>query len=270
MNGSIETVRRHYDENPQLEWERLENHPFEFALTTWMMEKYIQPDDRILDIGGGPGRYSIHFARQGCEVTLVDLSQGNVALAIENAQKAGVSIQAHAANCLELASLGLGQFDHVFLMGPLYHLLCEEDRIRAVELALAHLRPGGLFYASFILAFSGIIFDLRNAGLIERDLAHPSCAALVDNLISGENYTGPAFTDACFYHQDQILPFLQRFPLEKLHLFGQEGILAISENNLLSRSESEIRCWIGLAKRRSMPCTLAGKSKGFPCVRFML
>ena len=249
MNGSIENVRRHYDQNPQQEWERLENHPFEFVLTTWMMEKYVQPGDRILDIGGGPGRYSIHFAKMGCDVTLVDLSAGNAALAKEKAQEAGVDIRAFAADCLTLDQLDLGEYDHVFLMGPLYHLLKEEERIRAVELALAHLRAGGLFYASFILAFSGIIFDLRNGGLIERDLANPACAKLVDNLICGENYVGPAFTDACFYHQDQIMPFMQRFPLKKLHLFGQEGILAISENSLLGRSESELQCWMELAKR---------------------
>ena len=249
MDGNVENVRRHYDQNPQLEWERLENHPFELVLTTWMMEKYIKPGERILDIGGGPGRYSIHFAKQGADVTLVDLSPGNVSLAREKALEAGVNIRAFAANCLELDQLQLGEYDHVFLMGPLYHLLKETDRIRAVEIALSHLKPGGLFYASFILAFSGIIFDLRNGGLIERDLANPACATLVENLISGENYTGPAFTDACFYHQDQILPFMQRFPLQKLHLFGQEGILAISETNLLSRSESEVQCWIELAKR---------------------
>lgn len=249
MDGSIENVRKHYDQNPQMEWDRLESHPFEFELTTWMMEQHIQPGDRILDIGGGPGRYSIHFAKKGCDVTLVDLSEGNVALAQEKAREAGVNIQAHAANCLEIDQLALGQFDHVFLMGPLYHLLKEEDRIRAVEIALAHLKHGGLFYASFILAFSGIIFDLRNGGLIERDLANPACAKLVENLIRGENYVGPAFTDACFYHQDQILPFMQRFPLDQLHLFGQEGILAISENSLLQRSESELKCWIELAKQ---------------------
>ena len=44
-----------------------------------MMDKYIRPGDRILDIGGGPGRYAIRFAQRGCAVTLVDLSPGNIA-----------------------------------------------------------------------------------------------------------------------------------------------------------------------------------------------
>ena len=36
------------------------------------------------------------------------------------------------------------------------------DRVRAVEIALAHLKPGGMLYVSFILTFAGIIYDLQN------------------------------------------------------------------------------------------------------------
>ena len=147
---AMETVKRYYDETAEREWERLETHPFEFDLTTWMMDRYIQPGDTILDIGGGPGRYALHYARRGCPVTLVDLSPGNIRLARQKAEEQGLSLISHAANCLELETLGLGTFDHVFLMGPLYHLQEEADRIRSVDLALEHLRPGGVFYASFI------------------------------------------------------------------------------------------------------------------------
>lgn len=38
MDESIETVRRHYNQNAQEEWDRLTHHPFEFELTTWMMD----------------------------------------------------------------------------------------------------------------------------------------------------------------------------------------------------------------------------------------
>ena len=37
MLDSIEEVRRFYDSASQMEWERLEKHPFEFLLTTYMM-----------------------------------------------------------------------------------------------------------------------------------------------------------------------------------------------------------------------------------------
>ena len=89
MDQDIQTVKEYYDQNAQMEWERLEQHPFEFIFTTYMLEKYIKPGDRVLDIGGGPGRYSIHFARRGCAVTLADLSEGNIDLAKERRRKRG-------------------------------------------------------------------------------------------------------------------------------------------------------------------------------------
>ena len=42
---------------------------------------------------------------------------------------------------------------------------------------------------------------------------------------------------------------MAQFPLEKLHLFGQEGILSVNELELMKRSEGEISCWIQIAKR---------------------
>lgn len=61
MGESRDIIKNYYNQNSRLEWERLERHPFEFAITTRMMDRYIQAGDSILDIGGGPGRYSLHY-----------------------------------------------------------------------------------------------------------------------------------------------------------------------------------------------------------------
>jgi ubiquinone/menaquinone biosynthesis C-methylase UbiE len=250
MKESIQNVRSYYDENAQKEWQRLEEHPFEFLFTTFMMEKYIHPGDTVLDIGGGPGRYAIHFASMGCPVTLVDLSPGSVALAEEKAGERGVPLRAMAANCLDLETLDLGQYDHVFLMGPLYHLIQEADREEAVRLALRRLKPGGVFYCSFILDFAAIIYDMKNGpGILPLDLQNPDSQRLIDCVQSGECYEGPAFTHACFYNQRKIEPFLAPFGLEKLSLFGQEGILAPNEKQILSYPEEERAMWIETAKK---------------------
>lgn len=90
------------------EWGRLEANPFEFELTTWMMDRYIQPGHSVLDIGGGPGRYSIYYAQKGCAVTLAELSEVNVEMARKQAALAGAAFEAYAVNCLELERLGAG------------------------------------------------------------------------------------------------------------------------------------------------------------------
>lgn len=245
---NIDAVRDFYDSDPQMEWDRLERQPFEFELTTYMMDKYIRPGDSVLDIGGGPGRYAIHYAQKGCTVTLAELSGGNVEFAKDRAREKGVSLAAHAVNCLELDSLGLGQFDHVFLMGPLYHLQSEADRVKAVENALQCLKPGGKLYVSFIQLFSGLIYDLQHEGHICEDMAIPACRKLVEGVPTGEDYSGPGFTAVYFYHLRNILPFMERFPLTKLHLFPQEGFLAPNKLQLMERGEDEIRQWTEVAK----------------------
>ncbi len=223
--------------------------PFEFELTTWMMDKYIRPGDSVLDIGGGPGRYSIHYAQKGCAVTLAELSQGNVDFARAKAAELGVSFPAYAVNCLELDKLGLGQFDHVFLMGPLYHLQSEADRVEAVNVALRHLKPGGKLYVSFVQLFAGIIYDLQHVGYLCSDMVDPDCCDLIDLVVQNGDYIGPGFTQVCFYHLRNILPFMAQFPLQKLHLFGQEGFLAPNKYQLLERTPEEIQAWVELAKR---------------------
>lgn len=249
MEQEVSTVKAHYDANSEAEWRRLEEHPFEFLLTTHMMEQYVQPVDRILDIGGGPGRYAIHFAKKGCAVTLVDLSGGNVAFAREKAREEDVPLEAYEQNCLNLDELHLGQFDHVFLMGPLYHLKQRSDQVRAVEQALSCLKPGGKLYVTFIMAFAGILFDLKYGGNIVHDSTSPDSRELIDCIAGGEDYLGRAFTSTCFFHARNILPFMEQFPLKRLHFFGQEGILAPNERDLLTREQEEIDCWVEIAKK---------------------
>jgi 2-polyprenyl-3-methyl-5-hydroxy-6-metoxy-1,4-benzoquinol methylase len=247
----IETVKEHYDIHAQDEWNRLKEHPYEFIFTTYEMDRFIEPGDSILDIGGGPGRYSIHYARKGHPVTLVDLSEGNIRLAKAKARQYKTKIQAFVANCLDLEDLDLGLYDHVFLMGPLYHLLNEEERIQAVKLACNHLKPGGKLYVSFILGFAGVIYDLKNPGCLPIDLDPTNAvgAAFTKAVIDNKDFAGRAFTDAFFIAQYNIESFMSKFPLRKEILFGQEGILAPNEKDLLKRSKKERDLWVAFAKR---------------------
>ena len=247
---AIDQVRAYYDENTEKEWLRMERHPFEFLLTQWMMDKYIKPGDTVLDIGGGPGRYSLYYREKGCPVTLLDLSPGNIAWAKKEADARGLTLDARVCNCLELEGQDLPLYDHVLLMGPLYHLTDAGEQRRAVELALRQLKPGGVFYCSFILDFAGLIYDMSyGPGILPQDLADPATGALIDSITQRTLYRGPAFTSACFINQAQIEPFMAPFGLKKLHLFGQEGILSPLEQRIKTYPQEEIDLWVETAKK---------------------
>jgi len=245
MNRDVDIVRRYYDDHAEEEWNRLGGVSFEFAVTAHMMERLVKPGDRILDLGGGPGRYAIHFAKRGCDVTLADLSEGNVAVAKREAERAGVRIAAFVADARALPGAIRGTFDHVFVMGPLYHLLEEGDRIAVIEGALSLLRPGGHLFVSFLLLFSGMIYYMKNDP--EGILTDPQREPYLTDVTQGLPYGGDAFTKAYFIHPDAILPFMARFPLDRVALFGQESVLAPQEERLKQASPAARAEWLRVA-----------------------
>lgn len=228
-----------------MEWDRLEKHPFEFIITTHMMNRYIKPGDKILDIGGGPGRYSIYYAQKGCDVTLVDLSSENVRFALEKSKKMNTSIKAFSGDARNVNKMLDDKYDHIFIMGPMYHLLHEEDRITALNSALSLLKDRGLLYISFILIFSGMIYGMKY--MPQMLLMDPE-QIFIDAVLKDKSYGGDAFTKAFFIRQKDILPFFAKFPLKKKHLFGQESILSPCEMNILNQPKEVVDKWIEVAE----------------------
>lgn len=238
-------IREFYDQNVCLEWERLDRHPIEFLLTKRVLDQYIHPAQSVLDLGGGPGRYSLYLCERGCQVTLMDLSPANVEFALSKAATANLSLEGLTGDALDaLSLLPERQFDHVLLMGPLYHLLEESDRQRAVSNALDLLKPGGRLYVSFLLIFSGMIYYMKNA---PQGILDESDRVFFEAVINDQSYGGAAFTQAYFIRQADVLPFMSQFALEDQHIFGQEGILAQFENTWLQQSPEVQQGWLDMA-----------------------
>jgi len=247
MDETTKVIRDYYDTDVEAEWNRIANRP-EFLLTCRMLDRYIKPGDRVLDIGGGPGRYVLYLAEKGCHVTLFDLSAENTKFAKEQAAKQNLSIQAITGDAREVDQLVDEQFDYILLMGPLYHLLEESDRIKAIESALDLLVPSGILFASFISMMGGIIYGMKEAPqiLASADLFE---VAFVEKFIAKKSTGGMAFTNAFFIEQSEILPFMAQFQLEKLHLFGQEGILSPCEENIMSQPKETIDLWLDFCEK---------------------
>ena len=234
-----ETIQAHYNADPQREWDRLKTkHPYEKYITIRMMDRYIRPGSTILDIGGGPGHYSVHYAKQGHTVTLLDLSDENVRFAKKKARQYGVKITALQGNALDLSRFADNSFDTVFLMGPLYHLMTEESRLRAIREAKRVLKPGGYLFSSFILMFGGVIYGLREA---QETILWPEEQEFYDIAAKGESAAFKAFTYAWMTTAQDAKALLASVPeLQTETIFGQESILA-PYKYVLSRSPKKIR-----------------------------
>ena len=92
-NSVAAAVANLYDSMSEREWARMDRHRTEFYVTLRALREHLPPPPaRVLDCGGGPGRYAVELARWGYDVTLFDLSTGNLALAREKAAEAGVTL----------------------------------------------------------------------------------------------------------------------------------------------------------------------------------
>ena len=248
MREETEAIRMHYNADPQKEWDRLQKmHPYEKNITIHMMDRYIRSGDTILDIGGGPGHYAIHYARQGHEVTLLDLSDGNVRFAKKKARQYGVRLTAMQGNAMDLSRFPDDSFDTVFLMGPLYHIMDEENRIRALQEAKRVLKPGGYLFSSFILMFGGVIYGLRE---LQETILRPEEQGLFDVAANDGSLAFEAFTYSYMTTVQDAEKLLSSIPgLRTETVFGQESILA-PYKNVLNQSPKRVRmAWYEYALR---------------------
>ena len=81
-------------------------------------------------------------------------------MAKKKANQQHVKIAAMQGNALDLSRFDSNSFDIVFLMGPLYHLAEEENRIQAIREATRVLKPGGCLFGNFLMMFGMIPFLL--------------------------------------------------------------------------------------------------------------
>lgn len=160
VKDDISDIAAFYDSGVEAEDARLEQHQLEYDLTWRYLTRYLPPAGSILEIGAGTGRYTLALCRRGYAVTAVDLS----AALLEQCQRrlAAEHLDGQArfvvADARDLRAVPAA-FDAVLLMGPLYHLIFEEDRREALRQATARLRSGGLLFSTH-LSRLGVLGDL--------------------------------------------------------------------------------------------------------------
>ncbi|MDX1614628.1 MAG: class I SAM-dependent methyltransferase [Candidatus Promineifilaceae bacterium] len=236
-------IRSVYDADPELEWQRLERHRTEFAVTLRALEDHLPVAPAVvLDLGGGPGRYAIALARRGYRVLLADLSLGNLRLARRKAAASDTHLVGTVQlNALDLEVLPAGAFDAVLMLGPLYHLLEAGDRRRAVSQARRVLRPGGTLAAAFITRFAFL-----------RDSAQGYPEWFVENeayarhLLATGVYNQPRGERPYFYfvHPDEVLPLMEGVGLLTKSLLGVEGVVAGHESEVNALRGPAWEAWV--------------------------
>jgi ubiquinone/menaquinone biosynthesis C-methylase UbiE len=197
----------------------------------------------ILDIGGGPGRYSFWLAGRGHSVHLVDA----MPLHIRQARTAQRSTRR------PLASISLGDArnldfedriaDAVLLFGPLYHLVEKNERLDALAEAYRVLKTGGVMFAAGISKFTSALDGSR--GMFIRD---PAFMKIVKQDLKNGQHRNPKnvpeyFTTAFFHHPTELEAEVRKVGFKSVRVYAVTGFawLLPSFNKLWSNRELRAR-----------------------------
>ena len=125
LNSPMNTVADVYNSDPEREWKRLEKDPYhtiEFLVTMHYIKKHFPPKGKILDAGGGPGRYSIELCKMGYDVVLLDISEGCIATAKRHFLSEPKSVQDKMSEFVvgdisDLSRFETNSFDAILCLG---------------------------------------------------------------------------------------------------------------------------------------------------------
>jgi S-adenosylmethionine-dependent methyltransferase len=252
-------VRSYYDKRAEEEWGRYDRHRMEFAVTMRSLEPHLPPAGKILDCGGGPGRYSLWLAQKGYDVTLFDLSEACLAKAKREAGSASLRLSYELGNATDLSRFEDASFDVVILLGPLYHLKELDDRTRALSEAVRVLKLGGLIATAFLTRTA----PLRYIAKSEAGRVLELYGAMINVINQGYDASYPPLDEdhfhAYFSHPTEIEPLFKSTGVEVLSIVAAKGFVSMINETVNTLQGEEWEAWVDLnVKLATDPSLLSG------------
>jgi len=243
MNINSEAVRNYYGTFDENEWNRLTwpEGAIEFAVTTHTLKRHLPQDGRVLDIGGGPGRYSIWLAQRGYRIVLADISPNLLDIARAKIAEASVQPQIEemvTCDACDLSRFGDNSFDGVLCLGPFYHLIEPADRERAVSELVRVLKPNGIAFVAFMPIYS----FLRRTLALKDERQHLAQPAFVSRLMNEGvflNDVSGRFNAGYGVRPNEVAPFMEQHGLRTMELLADTGFVAAHTEQLAELRESD-------------------------------
>ena len=137
----------------------------EFITSGKYIREYLKPGDKIIEIGAGTGAYSLGLAKEGYDVTAIELVERNLDI-LKSKITDDMDIKAYQGNALDLSRFEDESFDIVLLLGPMYHLFTQEDKIKCLGEAKRVAKKGGYLFVAYCMNEATIIqYVFGKAGL---------------------------------------------------------------------------------------------------------
>jgi SAM-dependent methyltransferase len=240
-------VKEYYTACVRKEWRRLVQdtyHHLEFETTMHFLEKYLPKQGRILDAGGGPGRYTLELARRGYEMVLVDLTPANLEFAKRQIKRNKLQDKVNRAvegSIVDLSQFAANSFDAIICLGgPLSHILDGEKRDMAIKELIRVGRIGAPIFISVMSRLSVLVTELT---LFPKEFELPFYKPMRN---TGDFAGLYGFTACHFFLPEEFEQAFLSKGVEVLEMVGLEGLGSHHPKkvNELARNPKRWKTWM--------------------------
>ncbi len=231
------------------------------------LEKYLPKSGLILDLGGGPGRYTIELAKKGFDVILMDLSPKCLELAKKKIRRARVERRVKdvvEGSATDLRVFDDEKFDSVLCLGPLSHLIERLDREKAADEIVRVARRHAPVFISVIGLYGVFRTILQRLPHELTDRTHEEM--FVYGIHHGheiQHRKEHGFTDAYFWRFDELRQLFEERGVETLEMAGCEGLSSHLQGptNRMSKNKAAWAKWVDLILKTCNDPTVIGMSE---------
>lgn len=209
----------------------------EYLTTLRYIEKYLRPGMRILEIGAATGRYSHRFAQQGYRVDAIELVEHNIEIFRKNTIP-GENITITQGNAKELRGFADNTYDITLLLGPMYHLFTEDEKLQALSEAIRVTKKGGIIFTAYCMGDASILLygfahgQIHN--IIEKCMLDP---------VTFETFSQP--WDLFELHRKEDIDDLRNhFPVTQLHFLATDGYANHMRKTLAEMDEATFQLFL--------------------------
>ena len=235
MRDRKEVLNKYYEESCDEDIRLVKNqtHKLEFIVTSTYIDKYLKTGDKILEIGAGTGRYSIHYANLGYDVTAIEYVEHNLDI-LKKKINDDMKIVAEQGDAVDLSRFADNTFDVTLVLGPLYHLYEDEDINKAISEAIRVTKKEGIIMIAYITS-DGVFTDWG-----------------VDHLSTGypkdfdENFKLRRFPEGIFapFYVSEFKKIMSKYNVTLLNNVAVDGITNLIEEKINNLSEEEFNVWV--------------------------